>query len=288
MPSRRTFLQGLLLSALSVGAGLPARAAPVVATTPLRLAVHPYAGALTLANTHRPLVAYLEKSLQRPVEFYTAANFDAYVASLMAGEYDIAIAPPHFGVMAMEKGYVPLVNYQRQLEPVVVVRAASTIRGLEALQGKRIAMADKSAFIRLVIVKWLADNDLVAGKDYQIVERPNHAASATAVLAGEADAALSTTTAVRQMAPELREQMHLLNPHLPFPHLFTLANRRLGADTIARLRAALKTFPTDSAEGREFFEKSGFIGYDEITDDDVRRIKPYVDTYRRMIAPPGS
>lgn len=277
--SRRTFVQGMLWLGIQATAGGLALAQ---GQSPLRLAVHPYAGTLSLANTYKPLQQYLEKSLRRTVEFYTAAGFDAFVASLMAGEYDIAIAPPHFAILATEKGYTPLFHFETMLEPVLAVDVASAIRSLADLRGKRIAMADKSAFIRIVIVRWLADNDMVAGKDYQIVERPTHAASATAMLAGEADAALTTTTASAQMAPDLKKQLFLLTPGLRFPHLFTLGHRRLGADGIERLRMALKGFDGGTAEGREFFAASRFGGFDEVTDDDIRRIRPYADAYRLM------
>jgi phosphonate transport system substrate-binding protein len=229
------------------------------------------------------LQQYLEKALQRPVEFYTAAGFDAYVASLMAGEYDIAIAPPHFAVLAMEKGYTPLFHFHTMLEPVLAVRAGSAIRSLSQLRGKRIAMADKSAFIRIVIVRWLADNGLVAGKDYEIVERPTHAASASAVLVGEADAALTTTTAAAQMAPDLKKQLFLLSPGLRFPHLFTLAQRRLGSEGIEQLREALKRFGS-TPEGRQFFASSTFGGYEAVNDDEIRLIKPYAEAYRHLAA----
>jgi phosphonate transport system substrate-binding protein len=253
-------------------------------TGALRLAVHPYAGALSLANTYRPLQQYLGKSLNRPVEFYTAAIFDAYVASLMAGDYDIAIAPPHFAVLAMEKGYTPLFHFQAMLEPVLAVHIGSSIRDLATLRGKRIAMADKSAFIRIVVVRWLSENGLVADKDYRIIERPTHAASVTAVLAGEADAALSTTTAVAQMAADLKKQLFLVSPGLRFPHLFTLAHSRLGSDGIERLRIALKGFDTSVPEGREFFASTAFGGYEEVSNEAVRRIKPYAEAYRQMAA----
>lgn len=280
MSGRRIFLHGGLACALAAAFGGVVRAQAVGA--PLVMAVHPYAGALALANTYRPLQEYIQKAMRRQVDFFTAAGFDAFVASLMAGDYDIAIAPPHFAVLAMEKGYTPLFHFHAGLEPVLAVRVGSSVRGLAGLRGKRIAMADKSAFIRIVITRWLGDNGLAAGRDYQVVERPSHAASVTAVIAGEADAGLTTTTAALQMAADVRQQLFLLTPGLRFPHLFTLANRRLGKEAIERLRAALDGFTTAVPEGREFFEKSGFIGYEEVSDDEIRSLRPYAEAYRQM------
>lgn len=249
--------------------------------TPLRLAVHPYASTLALINTHRPLQQYLATRLGRPVEFYTAPNFDGFIDALFAGSYDIAISPPHFAVMAIDKSYVPLVHYQSRLEPLLVVRSASPIRQAADLRGKRIAMADRTAFIRLVAVKWLADNGLVAGHDYQIVDRPSHGATVAATAAGEVDAGLATLSALKQLPPDLQQQVRIINTGRRFPHLFTMAHRRLGEPLIARLKEALLAFPETEA-GRQFMERSAFVGYEAISADEIEQMKPYVEMYRQL------
>lgn len=276
---RRTILSWLVLLCLAIG---PFRAlAQQDSPAPLRLAVHPYASTLALINTYRPLQQYLSKALGRPVEFYTAPNFDGFVDTLLAGGYDIAISPPHFAVMAVEKYYVPLLHYQTLLEPVLVVRANSKLEKPEDFRGKRIAMADRSAFIRLVTVKWLADHGLEAGRDYQIDERPNHGASISAAAMGEADAGLATITALRQLPADLQQQVRAIGTGQRYPHLFTIAHRRLGEAEINRIKALLLAFP-DTDEGRQFMEKSAFKGYEEISADELRSLKPYVELYRRM------
>lgn len=276
--NRRAALRAVL--GLALAAALPARGAEPQA--PLKLATHPYAGTLSLISTHRPLQQYLSKSLQRPVDFFTAANFDAFVDSLMAGEYDIVLCPPHFAVLAMEKGYLPLFHYRARLEPILAVRRDGPIKGPLDLRGKTIAMADRSAFIRIVIVRWLTDHGLVAGRDYRILERPTHAASMTAAVLGEADAGLATTTAIKQLVPDVQAQLRAVSSGLSFPHLFTLAHRRLGAAEIERVRAALQTFSESAPEGREFFAKSAYIGFEPVSQEALDSLRPYVETYRQM------
>jgi phosphonate transport system substrate-binding protein len=250
-------------------------------SAPLRLAVHPYASTLALINTYRPLQNYLAGKLDRPVEFYTAPSFEGFVDTLLAGGYDIAISPPHFAVMASEKYYVPLLHYQTQLEPLLVVRVDSMLHKAEDFRGKRIAMADRSAFIRLVTVKWLADHGLDVGRDYQIVERPNHGAAISAAAMGEVDAGLATITALKQLPADVQQQVRTIGTGLRFAHLFTLAHRRLGDAGIARIKQVLLAFP-DTDEGRQFMEKSGFKGFEEISADELRSLTPYVELYRRM------
>lgn len=273
---RRRFLKGMLGCLLCLMGNLPA------AEPPLRLAVHPYASTLALITTHRPLIVYLSNSLGRPVEFYTAANFDAFVDSLLAGDYDIAIAPPHFGALAIAEQYWPVLHYQVRLEPLLVVRNDSPFTKAEDFRGKRIAMADRSALIRLVASKWLADQGLQAERDYRIVERPSHAAAIGSALAGEAEAGLSTNTALRQMPENVRKLVRGIPAGPSFPHLFTLINRRHGDAMRQRLKAALLDFQA-SPEGQKFLSDAGFMGYDEISESDVKAVRPYAEAYRRSM-----
>lgn len=276
MSDRRAFLNSSLTLALALA--LPAGAqAPV----PLKLAVHPYASTLALVNTYRPLQQYLEKALRHPVEFYTAPSFDAFTASLMAGEYDMVMSPPHFAVLAMEKDHVGVLHFQSRLEPLLAVRRESALRGPGDLRGKRIAMADRTAFIRLVIVRWLADHGLTAGRDYQILERPTHVGSLMAAAMGEADAGLATATSLKQVPPDIQEQMRTISAGRKFPNLFMLAHRRLGDAGIDRLRKVLLDF-SGVPEGREFFEKTGYGGFVPLADDELRSLRPYVDMYRQL------
>jgi phosphonate transport system substrate-binding protein len=275
-------LQGLVF-ALSLHLQL---VAPVLAQDerPLRLGIHPYAGTLALISAHKPLQQYLSAQLGRPVEFYTAPSFNAFVDVLFAGGYDIAISPPHFAVLATETHYVPLVRYRSQLEPVLTVRKDQPFQRAEDFRGKRIAMADASAVIRIATVKWFADHGLQAGVDYQIVERPTHGASVAAAAMGEADAGLITVEALKLLPADLQAQIRVLGTGERMPHLFTLANRALGEAEIARIKRALLAFPA-TEPGRLFMDSKAFRGYEEVTPADIRALMPYVDIYRRMNDP---
>jgi phosphonate transport system substrate-binding protein len=243
------------------------------------MGVHPYNSTLALIATHRPLTQYLGRALGREVEFYTAPDFDSYYDALQAGEYDLAICPPHFALLA--KSYLPLLHYQVRLEPVLAVRADSPLRTVEDFRGKRIAMADRTAFIRLVMVKWLEDHGLRAGIDYQVVEKPSHGAAIAAVTLGEADAGLATTTTLRQVPRDVQQQLRAVSAGLTFPHVVTVVNRRLGAPLTARIRSALLAFH-DADEGRQFFAALGVGGYEDLDEAELRQLRPYADYYLKL------
>ncbi len=249
--------------------------------TPLRVAVHPYNSTLALVATYRPLVRHLEDRLGREVDFHTAPSFDAFLATLLAGEYDLAICPPHFAVLAIERGYRPLANYRARLEPILAVPVASPMRTLTDARGRRLAMADRLALIRIAMLRRLEENGLIAGRDYQIVEVQTHGAAVAAATLGEVDAGLTTTTAFRQAPADVRARLRAIPSGLSLPHLISVAHPRLGDTLLKALDAALFGFEA-TVEGREFFGQTGFEGYERIGRDELAVLRPYVDIYRRM------
>ena len=281
MDNRRDFLQRA--AALGLGLAAPRAFAQPKAgeAQPLRMGVHPYNSTLALVAMHQPLVRYLEKAVGRPVEFYTAADFDSYVASLLGGDYDLAICPPHFAVLASNRGMAPLVHYQLRLEPILLVRADGKLRTLKDLRGKRIAMADRTALIRIAVVKQLEENGLVAGRDYEIVEKPSHGASVAAAAVGEVDAGVITITILKQLPEDVQQQLRIIGTGISFPNLVTMAKRSFGTAELFRIRDALLAFQA-TAEGKEFFFKSGFGGYEEVKVAEFDSLKPYVDAYLRI------
>lgn len=279
--TRRTFLRASvgLLAASSVG-GSAARAAAV----PLRMGVHPYTSTLALIDTHRPLRQHLETTLAQAVEFYTAANFEAFIRALLAGEYDIVITPPHFGVLAMERQqYLPLLHYKARLEPFLVVRQESAYQHATDFSGKRIAMADKTALIRLAMLKTLADAGLTAGRDFHVVERPTHGAAIMATLQGEADAGVAMPTVFKLQPAEVRKQLRTVLGGQSFPNLFTLAHPRLGALLVSRIGLTLREFANLPA-GRAFFDQTGYGGYEVLDKEEIAAMTPYVEMVRPLVA----
>lgn len=280
---RRSFLYALLGSSIAMLRTPLAKAQ----SAPLRLGVHPYNSTLTLASAHRPLINYLEKKLQRPIEFYTAASFDAFVAALMAGEYDIAISPPHFAMVAIEQGvYLPVAHYRARLDPLLVVPVASAIRAAGDFAGKRIAMADKLAFIRIVVIRWLADAGLTAGKDYEIVERPTHGASISATALGEVDAGLATSTALKQVPLDVQQAVRPVFTGLAFPHLFTLAHPRIGVPLADELKQALVNLTVEHPDGKAFYEKTAYGGFEAISGKELSSLQPYIAATRQLMRAP--
>lgn len=272
---RRLLLLGTLCLSLSA-----------LADDALRLGIMPFNSALALVRTHQPLRQALAASLGRPVEVYTAADYPSFVRETLAGNYDLLITGPHFAVMSIDKGYIPLVHYKAPLQPVFVVRRDATMATPAQLRGKRIALSSRFSISSIGGIKWLADQGLQAGRDFQVIEMPTHGAAVAAVAVGEADAALTTHTPLHQVPADVREQVRILPSEIRVPHLMTLVHQRLGAPTVAAVRRALADFAASEA-GRRFFEETGYQGYDPVSDEDVRALRPYVAIVRRELEQAG-
>ena len=269
-PSRRLMLATTLGALLPASRGIGAQSLP-----PLKLGIMPFNSTLALIKTHQPLTQYLEASLGRRISVFTSTDYFTYINELLDGHFDLAIAGPHFGVMAQERGMVILARYQADLQPVFVVRADSPIKNLDDLRGKRIGLSSRLSISSIGGVKWLHDHGLKLGLDYQLVERSTHGAAVAGVAVGEFDTALTTYTPLKQIPEDVRAKTRVLPLDIHSPHLMTLAHTRLGAPMIERARQALRSFPATPG-GREFFQETGYQGYADVTAADLAALKPFV------------
>lgn len=273
----RRMVSALVVLAAAWAGGVLADTQP-----PLKLGIMPFNSTLALIKTHQPLAQYLEAKLGRRVVIHTSADYYVFLNELLDGRFDMAIAGPHFGSMAREKGSVLLFRYQAVLQPVLVVRADSAIRSREDLRGKRIGLSSPLSISSIGGVKWLQDHGLRPGRDYQLVERSTHGAAVAAVAVGELDAALTTHTPLKQMPDDVRARIRLLPLDIHVPHLMTLANSRLGTKEIERIRLALRNFG-NTPEGQAFFKETGYLGYAEVSPEDIRSLKPFVELTVQMM-----
>jgi phosphonate transport system substrate-binding protein len=276
---RRTLLSCLALAPGLFCVGSAARAALV----PLRLGIMPFNSALALLKTHQPLREHLQTVLGRPVEVFTSADYFTFINEVLDQRFDLLIAGPHFGVMSVDKGYLPLFRYRATLQPIFVVRADSGIKTVADLRGKRIGLSSRLSISSIGGVRWLQDQGLQMGRDYSIFERSTHGAAVAGVAVGDLDAAMTTHTPLKQIPEDVRAKVTLLPTDVQVPHLMTLAHRRLGSAEIARIRAALADFSERSPRGRAFFDETAYLGYEPVTAEDIKALRPYVALTRTMM-----
>jgi phosphonate transport system substrate-binding protein len=275
-------LRRQLLQALASLPLLPLAKQTHAASPALRLGIMPFNSTLALFKTHQPLREHLQNGLQRPVDLFTAADYFTFLNASLAGEYDLLITGPHFGVLSLKAGYQPLVRYRAVLQPVFVVRKGGDIHRLDDLRGRRIGLSSRLSISSIGGVKWLLDNGLQMGRDYQLYERATHGAAVAAVAVGELDAALTTHTPLRQVPDDVRAKVDILPIDVRVPHLMTLAHQRLGKPALGRLQSSLNGFAA-TPTGAEFFRSTGYEGYAPIGAGDIAALEPYVALTRTLL-----
>lgn len=268
--SRRNLILAATLGGLCAGQTAHAQTLP-----PLKMGIMPFNSTLALIKTHQSLISHMEASLGRKIEVYTSTDYFTYVNELLNGNFDLAIAGPHFGAMAQERGMVILARYKADLQPVFVVRSDSALKTLDDLRGKTVGLSSRLSISSIGGVKWLHDSGLKLGQDYQLAERSTHGAAVAAVAVGQLDAALTTHTPLKQIPDDVRAKVRVLPVDIHSPHLMTLAHSRLGLPELERVRKALFAFPATPA-GRGFFQETGYLGYTNVSAVDLKTLKPFV------------
>ena len=265
----------LLLSPVAVAAAEGLR--------PLRVGLLPTIATLSLLRLYDPLRQHLRERLGRPVELYTSANFRSYYDDVVNQDFDILVAAPHFGVMAVDLGYIPLVRYKPELRPIIIVPKGSPITQGGQLAGRQVLTADRLAALSVVAEHWMElDFGLSAGRGYVLREASNHSTAIRAVAMGDADAAFGSRTTLQQVPPEIRDKVEAFDCRLSMPHQFTLVHPSLGPDVVETLRQALLEFPATEA-GKAFFAAGGFQTYVPLTAAAVEAARPYADLVSKNI-----
>ncbi|MDR1850282.1 MAG: phosphate/phosphite/phosphonate ABC transporter substrate-binding protein [Zoogloeaceae bacterium] len=259
---------------LFFSAALMAEAAPKEEDV-LRIGITPFNTPVALLKTHQPLRDYLELALNRPVMLFTSSRHGEFLRDSLNGRFDVVITPPHMGAILLQRDFVPLVRYKNEMDFIFVVRADEGFTTVSTLRGKKIAFPDRMAVFTIAGIKLLEDMGMKRDVDYIYSEHPTHAAAMMSVVMGMADAAVTGYPPLNQMPVNVREKLKVLPWGKSLPHLMTLAMKQLGSHEIQRLKRAFERFP-DTPGGRKFFSESGYDGYSQISEEDLKTIQPYM------------
>ena len=94
----------------------------------LVIGVLPNIAAATLISQYAGLQRYLERGTTRKVQIVVPGSFKAFFDSTMAGEFDLAVAAPHFARVAqLDRNLVPLVTYEPRINALFVATADSPV-----------------------------------------------------------------------------------------------------------------------------------------------------------------
>ena len=266
--------------------------APVVAAVPaapaadgaLVIGVLPNVAASLLLPQYEYMRRYLERVGGQKVRIVVPANFKVFFDATMAGEYDLAVAAPHFARVAQqERGMVPLVTYEPRINALMVVPADSTVTGPKDMRERAVAFANPQSLVAMYGVQWLRGQGLEAGKDFEVKAARTDLGVGRMLLSGDAVAAIMSNGEFRALPADESSRLKIGEVFARIPNFITVAHPRLERDKISRLRTQLKAFLADADDGAAFARATGFSGIADVDDAQMRELDPYSAPTRRAM-----
>lgn len=243
----------------------------------IKIGVLPYTDALKILNIHQPLKDFLSSELNQEVQIYTSASYEKFFEDTAKGEFDIIITGPHFGLLHIQDGFVPLFRYNTDLKPIFVVLKNSKYSKISDLKNKKISMSNYLSVSSIAGIKSLIDEGFTNEIDFTLMNYKSHTSAIMSVVLHESDVAITTHTPIQQLTDEnIKSQIRIIESDFAMPHLFTIANPSLGSSKIGLIKKALIDFQS-SPKGLEFFQKTGYKSYIDISQKDFDSIKPVLE-----------
>lgn len=135
----------------------------------LVLGVLPNIPAAVLLAQYEHMKRYLERGGVYKVQVATAANFRAFYASAVRGDFDVAVLAVQMARLAQrDAGLVPVAVFEPPISALLVSAVAQPLDSAEALRGKTVGFANPESLVAVYGLAWLHRAGLVAGKDVRI------------------------------------------------------------------------------------------------------------------------
>ncbi len=190
----------------------------------LVVGVQPYLPARALIAYHEKLAAHLHGALKQRVRIVTAPEVDTFGRRILAGDYDLALAPAHLALLAVQDaGWQPLARYVPDTSVLLLARRDDVDATPASLRGRALATHGRLRLSSVVAEHWLAAQQLQAGRDYRRLETASPAGAVQALVEGEADMAAVTLASMAQARRSHVEQVRIVHEVAPLPLLFFIA-----------------------------------------------------------------
>ncbi|WP_157271938.1 phosphate/phosphite/phosphonate ABC transporter substrate-binding protein [Azohydromonas aeria] len=277
-------MRALLKLLPSLLLGLAWVSAHAAGERPLTLGVVPYLSARAIVQLYRPLQEQLERALQRPVRLVTAPDYITFLDKTAKREYDLVATSPAFGRLAqLETGYVPLARPVHSLEVLLVTPRDGPLQSLEALRGQIIATTDLLATLTLAGQRALRERGLVPGRDVTLRATSSHANSLAALQRGDAAAAISSATALRQLSQSTVAEVRIVTVLSTTTPLLYLASPALAPPEVETVRRTMLEFANATEAGRRFVDELGHGGLAPIVPRDMASLDPLVGDLKAQL-----
>ena len=260
-------------------------AAPTVAEPDtLVIGVLPNISAATLMGQYENLKSYLERGGAQKVRIVLPADFKAFFDSTMRGEFDLAVAAPHFARVAqLDARMVPLVTYEPRIPAQFITTIDGALTGAAGVRGKAVAFANPTSLVAMFGQQWLRQQSLEPGTDYDVKGARTDMGVGRMLLAGDVVAAIMSAGEFRALPTDESARLKIVEIFARIPNFIVIGHQRLGRERLALLKSRLLGFLADKDEGASFAKSTGLSGIVEVDEALLRELDPYVALTRRAM-----
>lgn len=243
----------------------------------LKIGVLPYTDPLKILTIYQPMKHFLQEELKQNVEIYSSNSYESFFEDTKNNQFDLVVTGPHFGYIHLQNRFKPLFRYDTDLKPIFIVLKESPYKEVKDLKNKKISMSNYLSVSSIGGIKALMDEGFKNQRDFKLVNSNSHASAMMSVVLGDVDAAITTYTPLKQLTDEsIKNKIRYFESDFAMPHLFTIANPHLSAKDLKDFKNGLLKFEQSSI-GKEFFLKTGYKGYTQITKQDLEKMKPIIE-----------
>lgn len=259
--------------------GNVSHAAPNPDPDTLKVALLPDENASTVIKNNKPLQIYLEKALGKKIELIVTTDYSSMIEAMRHGRIDLAYFGPLSYVLAKQKSEIePFAAIKQKgsttYQSVIVVNTAAGIEKIGDIAGKNVAFGDMASTSSHLIPKSiLAENGLLAGKQYKENFVGAHDAVAIAVQNGHAQAGgLSKPIfeALVERGTIKGDKVKVLAESKPFPQYPWTMRSNLKPELKEKIRVAF--LEIRDPEVLKSFKADGFGPIQDSDYDSVRQL----------------
>lgn len=265
-----------------------ATAAPAPAAAPpaaeLVLGVLPNIAPAMLASQYDNVKRYLERVGGHKVRVVVPPNFKAFFDNMMKGEYDVAVAAPHFARVAQaERTMLPLVMYEPRINALLVATSEATVTGPRDLASKAIGFANPQSLVAMYGQQWLRQQQMEPGRDYEVKGARTDLGVGRMLLTGDVAAAIMSNGEFRSLPADEQPRLKIVEAFARIPNFVLMVHPRIDRDRQARLKAQLKDLLADKDDGAAFGKATGFTGVVDADETQLRELDAYVAPTKRAM-----
>lgn len=219
------------------------------AASELVIGILPYQPVRKLISNHTPLATHLQMTLKRPVRLVTARDARTFGQRMLAGNYELVLAPAHLARLAqLDRGWHPLARYQPDASVVLLTRKGNATDTPDRLQGKVLAVPDRAMLVTMASEVWLERNNLMAGRDYTLLITGGFGSSLNAVANGRADMAIGVQDGMENGSGSLHDPLRVVAEIGSIPSLVFAARHDVPAALRDAFQRALLTYRTPTRQ----------------------------------------